>query len=253
MPADEASTSASSLSVLFWGVRGSVACPGPATLRYGGNTPCVEVRCGPHTLIFDAGTGIRQLGNALVKARNTNDFDIFLSHGHIDHMWSVLPVCSGYDIPAWIHPDDRALLTDPYAASWAGTREQVTAIMGPVEFGEPDDVRELGDGAQVQIAGMTFTADHAPGHTRGSVAFRLMPMGTEPLMLSGDLLFAGSVGRTDLPGGDAASMRRSLERVVLSQPDEMVVLPGHGQTTTIGTERRTNPFLQELSRPGGAW
>ena len=86
MTLDKAPTSASSISVRFWGVRGSIACPGPTTSRYGGNTPCVEVSCGPHTLIFDAGTGIRQLGNALTGAANTSDFDIFLSHGHIDHV-----------------------------------------------------------------------------------------------------------------------------------------------------------------------
>jgi phosphoribosyl 1,2-cyclic phosphodiesterase len=86
MALDEALTSASSISVQFWGVRGSIACPGPATLRYGGNTPCVEVRCGPYTLIFDAGTGIRPLGNALTQSANGTGFDIFLSHGHIDHV-----------------------------------------------------------------------------------------------------------------------------------------------------------------------
>ena len=86
MAVDEALTSASSITVRFWGVRGSIACPGPMTLRYGGNTPCVEIRCGSYTLIFDAGTGIRQLGNALTKAAITTDFDIFLSHGHIDHV-----------------------------------------------------------------------------------------------------------------------------------------------------------------------
>ena len=86
MASNDALTPASSISVRFWGVRGSIACPGPSTLRYGGNTPCVEVRCGKDTLIFDAGTGIRPLGNALVKAANAAAFDIFLSHGHIDHV-----------------------------------------------------------------------------------------------------------------------------------------------------------------------
>jgi phosphoribosyl 1,2-cyclic phosphodiesterase len=86
MALNDASAGAAALSVRFWGVRGSIACPGPATARYGGNTPCVEMRCGDHTLIFDAGTGIRPLGNALVQASNTSDFDIFLSHGHIDHV-----------------------------------------------------------------------------------------------------------------------------------------------------------------------
>ena len=86
MASNEALTSASSMSVRFWGVRGSIACPGPATLRYGGNTPCVEIRCGSYTLIFDAGTGIRQLGNSLMDTLNGTGFDIFLSHGHIDHV-----------------------------------------------------------------------------------------------------------------------------------------------------------------------
>ena len=86
MALNEALTSASSISVRFWGVRGSIACPGPTTLRYGGNTPCVEVRCGSYTLIFDAGTGIRQLGNSLMDTLNGTGFDIFLSHGHIDHV-----------------------------------------------------------------------------------------------------------------------------------------------------------------------
>jgi phosphoribosyl 1,2-cyclic phosphodiesterase len=86
MASNKALTSASSMSVRFWGVRGSIACPGPATLRYGGNTPCVEIRCGSYTLIFDAGTGIRQLGNSLMDTLNGIGFDIFLSHGHIDHV-----------------------------------------------------------------------------------------------------------------------------------------------------------------------
>jgi hydroxyacylglutathione hydrolase len=119
--------------------------------------------------------------------------------------------------------------------------------VGATDFAEPSDVRELADGSLLEIAGMTFTADHAPGHTPGSTAFRMMQTGAEPLMLSGDLLFAGAIGRTDLPGGDHAAMLDSLARVVLTQPDEMLVLPGHGETTTIGAERRVNPFLQGLT------
>ena len=86
MALNDVSSAAPSFSVEFWGVRGSVACPGPTTLRYGGNTPCVQVRCGSDTIIFDAGTGIRPLGNTLVQAGSGADFDIFLSHGHIDHV-----------------------------------------------------------------------------------------------------------------------------------------------------------------------
>lgn len=86
MSSNDGPAGLASMAVRFWGVRGSIACPGHHALRYGGNTPCVELMCGTHTLIFDAGTGIRPLGTALVKAAHTSDFDIFLSHGHIDHV-----------------------------------------------------------------------------------------------------------------------------------------------------------------------
>jgi hydroxyacylglutathione hydrolase len=110
-------------------------------------------------------------------------------------------------------------------------------------------VRPLEDGAVLAMAGLEVTVDHAPGHTRGSVAFRLPYDGDDrvpEVMLSGDLLFAGSIGRTDLPGGDSATMLRSLAAKVLTLPDDVVVLPGHGGQTTIGRERATNPFLQGL-------
>ena len=122
------------------------------------------------------------------------------------------------------------------------------SVVGASDFAEPSDVR-VTDGASLEIAGMTFTAERTGSHP-GSTAFRIMDTGAEPLMLSGDLLFAGSIGRTDLPGGDTAAMLDSLARVVLPQPDDMLVLPGHGETTTIGAERRVNPFLQGLAAPG---
>ena len=160
---------------------------------------------------MDSRAGIEQV----VAEHGLRPVAVILSHGHLDHMWSVLPVCDGYDIPAWIHPDDRALLADPWAGVSGETRMMFASVVGAADFAEPSDVRELTDGASLEIAGMTFTADHAPGHTPGSTAFRMMDTGAEPLMLSGDLLFAGSIGRTDLPGGDNAAMLDSLARVVL--------------------------------------
>ena len=121
-------------------------------------------------------------------------------------------------------------------------------------FAEPDDVRELTDGQVLELAGMSFTVDHAPGHTPGSVAFRspYPQEGIEQVMFSGDLLFKGSIGRTDLPGGDHAAMLDSLAGKVLPLDDETVVLPGHGSTTTIGRERVANPYLTALAGPDGA-
>jgi glyoxylase-like metal-dependent hydrolase (beta-lactamase superfamily II) len=116
-------------------------------------------------------------------------------------------------------------------------------------FAEPDQLCDLDDGQRLELAGITFDVDHTPGHTAGSVVFRAAYDGPEDvpeLMLSGDLLFAGSIGRTDLPGGDHSAMLRSLSSKVLPLDDRIVVLPGHGEQTTIGRERRSNPYLQNL-------
>ncbi len=214
-------------------------------------TNCWILAPGAHSeaVIIDPGMDSRGGIERVVAEHGLRPVAVILSHGHLDHMWSVLPVCDGYDIPAWIHPGDRSLLADPWAGVSGETRMMFASVVGATDFAEPSDVRELTDGASLEIAGMTFTADHAPGHTPGSTAFRMMQTGAEPLMLSGDLLFAGSIGRTDLPGGDTTAMMDSLARVVLPQPDDMLVLPGHGETTTIGAERRMNPFLQGLVTP----
>jgi glyoxylase-like metal-dependent hydrolase (beta-lactamase superfamily II) len=125
---------------------------------------------------------------------------------------------------------------------------------GRYEFAEPDDVREIGDGSALELAGLRFAVDHTPGHTPGSITFRTPygEQGVSEVMFSGDLLFAGSIGRTDLPGGDHAQMLRSLTDKVLPLPDDVVVLPGHGEQTSIGRERATNPYLLELIRPADA-
>src|SRR5690606_7170130 len=123
---------------------------------------------------------------------------VLLTHGHLDHMWSVVPVCGARDIPAWIHPEDRELLSDPGKGLGLATRQQ---LFGGLEFTEPDDVRELADGEVLKLAGLELRVDHAPGHTPGSVTYLAPPSGQEPgeggVLFTGDLLFAGSIGRTD--------------------------------------------------------
>ncbi len=132
----------------------------------------------------------------------------------------------------------------------AGMSPETASMLlgGSYDFAEPDDVAELEDGAKLELAGLEFLVDHTPGHTRGSVTFR-SPYGEQDvseLMFSGDLLFAGSIGRTDLPGGDHPTMLRSLRDRVLPLADDIVVLPGHGEQTSIGRERATNPYLVDL-------
>ncbi len=212
-------------------------------------TNCYVVAAGPGAECVvvdpgkDAATGIADI----VREQNLRPAAVLLTHGHIDHMWSVAPVAGAYDATAYIHADDRHLLIDPMAGISPETASML--LGGSYEFAEPDDVKELVDGSPLELAGMTFDVDHAPGHTRGSVTFRLRPGSVSDIpqvMFSGDLLFAGSIGRTDLPGGDSAAMLRSLATKVLPLDDETAVLPGHGAQTTIGRERASNPYLTDL-------
>ena len=191
----------------------------------------------------DAEPGIEDL---LAKYR-LKPIAVLLTHGHIDHMWSVAPVCGAKGIPAYIHPADRALLTDPAGGLSLPAKQQ---FLGGMTFSEPDDVKELADGEVITMAGLDFAVGHVPGHTEGSVTFGTEPVAddTDGTLFTGDLLFAGSIGRTDLPGGSHEKMLRSLART-LTLPDATLVLPGHGPQTTIGAERATNPFLTGLSRP----
>jgi glyoxylase-like metal-dependent hydrolase (beta-lactamase superfamily II) len=152
-------------------------------------------------------------------------------------------VCGARGIPAYIHPADRALLSDP-ARGLALAASQ--SLFGGLTFSEPDDVRELTDGMTLELAGITLVVDHAPGHTPGSATFRLPGAADPETLFTGDLLFAGSIGRTDLPGGDYKTILASLARVCLPLSDETVVLAGHGPQTTIGAERAHNPFLSGL-------
>ncbi len=183
----------------------------------------------------DAGPGIEEVAG---KYR-LRPVAVLATHGHLDHIWSVAPVCGARDIPAYIHPADRALLTDPAK----GFGVQASQLFGGLTLTEPDDVRELADGMTLELAGVRLEVRHAPGHTPGSVTFRLPPADDPDILFTGDLLFAGSIGRTDLPGGDYPAILDSLARVCLPLPDPTVVLPGHGPRTTIGTERAGNPFL----------
>jgi len=213
-------------------------------------TNCYVVADGPgeECVVVDPGIEVLDQLDAVLDEHRLRPVAVLLTHGHLDHTYSVTPVCGARDIPAYLHPDDGEMLSDPLG--WLGP-ETKAMFQGRLSWTEPSDVKPLADGEVLEIAGLQITVDHAPGHTQGSVTFRL-PFGEEEVpevMLSGDLLFAGSIGRTDLPGGDTATMLDSLARKVLPLRDEVVVLPGHGPQTTIGHERATNPFLQDLPDP----
>jgi hydroxyacylglutathione hydrolase len=213
---------------------------------FGTNCYVVAPEPGAECVVVDPGIGVVDQLDELLAEHRLKPVAVLLTHGHIDHTFSVTPVCGARDVPAYLHPDDDGMLRDPLA----GISPETAALFGGrLEWTEPDDVRPLIDGAVLRIAGLELTVDHAPGHTGGSVLFRLpeSERGDVPeVCLSGDVLFAGSIGRTDLPGGDHDAMLHSLATRILPLRDEVVVLPGHGPQTTIGRERASNPFLQNL-------
>lgn len=216
---------------------------------FGTNCYVVAPAPGERCVVIDPGQDAVDGVEEILAEHRLHPVAVLLTHGHIDHIWSVAPVCGAHDVPAYIHPADRDLLSDP-AKGFSLLAGQ--DLFGGLKFIEPDEVRELPAAGSLEIAGLRFTVDLAPGHTPGSITFSVPgPESADevgaPVMFSGDLLFAGSIGRTDLPGGDYGEMMRSLARVCLPRPDETAVLSGHGPTTTIGRERATNPYLREAA------
>jgi glyoxylase-like metal-dependent hydrolase (beta-lactamase superfamily II) len=163
---------------------------------------------------------------------------LLLTHGHIDHTGGAGVVSGEVGIDAYVHPADDFLTLDPLS--------QLRMLFGMVpsgDFSPPARLEQLGDGQVLRLAGLQLEILHTPGHTPGHCCFLIR---AEGVLFSGDQLFAGSIGRTDLPGGDYATLMDSMRDKVLPLDDDMVVYPGHGPTTTLARERRTNPFLQEL-------
>jgi hydroxyacylglutathione hydrolase len=236
-----------------------VLIAGFPTGSFQANCFVLALEAGGPCVVVDPGEGAEQPLDELLRQHRLDPVAVLLTHGHFDHIFAVAPVCDGNDIPAWIHPEDRVLLSDPLRALSAEARQ---FFGGRVQLREPHEVRALADGASMDLAGLTFTVDHTPGHTRGSVTFRWVtgegssaepgksPGQGQSVLVSGDTLFAGSIGRTDLPGGDHQQMLASLRDKILVLDDETVVLPGHGPQTTIGRERASNPFLHGLAAPG---
>jgi hydroxyacylglutathione hydrolase len=212
-------------------------------------TNCYAVAPGPgqECVVVDPGMDAVEPLARMLADDGLKPVAVVLTHGHLDHTFSVAPVCGARGITAYVHPADREMLADPAK----GLSMDLSALFGGrLPYTEPEDVAELTDGAALSLAGLEITVDHAPGHTGGSVLFRLPGAGTswdaDEVCLSGDVLFAGSIGRTDLPGGSTETMLTSLRDKILPLADDTVVLPGHGPATTIGRERASNPYLREL-------
>lgn len=192
-------------------------------------------------IIIDPGYESLETVTSITREHNLKPVAVLLTHGHIDHMWSVTPVADGYDIPAMIHSSDRQLLADPLSGISEASRVMIEQL-STKNFVEPTSVKVFDGDTSISLLGYNMSVMHLPGHTPGSVGYLLEDQGT---FFSGDVLFQQGVGRTDLPGGDINAMALSMKKLFNHLPDETSVLTGHGESTTIGQERVSNPYIQD--------
>ena len=195
-------------------------------------------------VVVDPGEGGVEPITERLDANGVTCEAVLCTHGHLDHLWTAPDLAAAYGVPVLLHADDTWLYENPAAAFGDLPVSVLEQQFGLRWAPDADALSTFTDGAVFSFGGFQLTAHHTPGHTPGNSVFLIddTPSGT-PLLLSGDLLFAGSVGRTDLAGGDWDTQETSLRRVILPLDDATVVAPGHGPQSTIGAERRTNPHL----------
>jgi glyoxylase-like metal-dependent hydrolase (beta-lactamase superfamily II) len=207
----------------------------------GTNCYVVAAEAGGPGVVIDVPPGLAEL-EALLRRHDIAPVALLITHGHIDHVGGAGTAARALQSVAYLHPDDEWLARDPGA--------QLRSIMGMAfgaeqlaEFAPPERFQWLTDGEKLTIAGQDIDVLHTPGHTPGHCCFHFAEEG---LLFSGDQLFAGSIGRTDLPGGDYDTLMTSMRDKIMPLDAATRVLPGHGPATTLGREFATNPFLQGI-------
>jgi glyoxylase-like metal-dependent hydrolase (beta-lactamase superfamily II) len=208
---------------------------------------------GDECVVVDPGQQSGGPLRTLLAERRLGPAAVLVTHGHVDHVASAAAVCDEYGVDAYLGGGDVAMLTDQLAALSPELRVGIAQVLGPGESLEdlrvmrPARLTPLAGGEHLSMSGLEIDVLAVPGHTPGSMTYRVRADGDGPdVLLTGDTLFAGTIGRTDLPGGSMDRILHSIASQLLSQPDDSIVLPGHGAATTIGAERAGNPFLAGL-------
>jgi hydroxyacylglutathione hydrolase len=199
---------------------------------------------GESAVIIDPGGGLGDRLTRFVDEHKLTPRAVLVTHGHFDHTMSAADVSGAYGVDTYLHAADRWQLDDP----WTGIGlppGTVAPELGAVTPAVPDKITELHGGESLELGSLVVRVVSVPGHTPGSLMYLVSADGVET-MFTGDFLFAGSIGRMDLPGGDEERMRESLRETVATASPDALVRPGHGPSSTIGRELKSNPFLEDL-------
>ncbi len=230
------------------------------------NCYVVAPAAGRECVIVDVGAGVADAVHAAVVAHDLTPVGVLATHGHVDHTWGAAEVSARYDVPLFIHEADAYRLTDPFGTLGGGQLVAALEQLGmyAADYLAPQRVVPVATGhrgrSRLELAELPLTWLHAPGHTQGASLLSVprAPSSASDLLLgegwprelapsrtvfSGDVLFAGTVGRTDLPGGDDVEMAATLTDPVGTLAPDVLVLPGHGPATRMDVEYRRNPFL----------
>jgi hydroxyacylglutathione hydrolase len=215
-------------------------------------------------VVVDPGEGSEEAVPELLARTGVACEAILLTHGHLDHLWGVPQLARQLDVPVLLHPEDRWIWDDPAAAF--GAPPELLAEQFGLDWDPPTDhLRDVRDGEDIRFAGTSYRVQHNPGHTPGHVTYLgrglaevpiTFPLGdatagSDDVLFSGDLIFAGAMGRVDFPRGSMEDIMRSLSATVLPLEDDTLILSGHGPDTTVGRERRGNPYLHEAATRHG--
>jgi len=189
------------------------------------------------TVVIDPGAEPKTILKVIADA-SLKVVAIVNTHGHVDHVGADGPVREATGAPVLIHKDDASMLQSPLL--------NLSSLLPGGGGKRIDPDRRLGEGDRITLGGLELQVRHTPGHTQGGISLVLDREPEAPsLCFSGDTLFAGSIGRTDFPGGDWETLETSIRKVIYSLPDRTVVLPGHGPETSVGREKRGNAFVRE--------